>query len=170
MYAFRFFGLKFYGEQMVAETHILLQQFNMFSLVSISIVSGFQSRIVLAAKQELNKKWIWSTYRKIQTPTIYLAFLVLASILLFTKDLLGLIAPQYDYLVLELRITCVFIAFFLLFNPLFYLFFMNKRVAYRRRVTLALYIVLGFFISMGMFIETWQAGSFHYWGSSLFSP
>lgn len=156
MYAFRYFGMLFYGSQMVAETHILIQQYNIFSLVSISIISGFQSKIVLTEDQKITKNWLISTYKTIQNPTLFLAALVLLMIFVFAKEVLLLIAPEFSYLVFELRMTLFLITLFFLFNPLFYLFFMNKRVVYRRRITLALYVVLAVMVSLGELIENWR--------------
>ena len=170
MYAFRYFGMLFYGSQMVAETHILIQQYNIFSLVSISIISGFQSKIVLTEDQKITKNWLISTYKTIQNPTLFVAALVLLLIFVFAKEVLMLIAPEFSYLVFELRMTLFLITLFFLFNPLFYLFFMNKRVVYRRRITLALYVVLAVMVSLGELIENWRIWFFSLLGLLVMFP
>lgn len=170
MYAFRFFGMRFYGDQMVAETHVLLQQFNMFSLVSISIISGFQSKIVRKAEEIIDRPWLKSTYKTVQFPTLCLSLAGLFVFFIFAENVLKLIAPEFAYLVPELRITIGVIALFLIFNPLFYLFFMNKKVAYRRRVTVVLYAMLGLMISLGNFIENWRIWFFGLLGLLVLFP
>src|SRR5690606_4676709 len=101
MYAVRFFGFKFFGENMVAETHILIQLYNIFNLMSISIISGFQALIVLGEGTKLNLKKVSSLFKSIQFPSIYVSFGVLLVMFVYSQEILQIIAPNFSYLYFE---------------------------------------------------------------------
>ncbi|MHA7059244.1 hypothetical protein ACWGOQ_0018605 [Aquimarina sp. M1] len=155
LYLSRQFGDYYYGEKMVAETHLLIIFINVFTLVSNSIIGAFQNEIVLRAEDHLDRRVFLKAFKKLTIPILYFVFLLGILLIVFSKEILLIIAPNYAYL--EIQFICMIILVFLYFvvNPIFYFFYMNKRVNNLKSVIVLGYLLLIIVVLSGMVLENY---------------
>lgn len=165
LYLCRQFGQYYYGDKMVAETHLLLTFFTVFTLISVSIIGAFQNEIVLEKGAVFNLAVFKKIYKKIMFPIIYFVILFGIAIILFSRQILLIIAPKYEYLQLQFVVTILLVLLYFIVNPIFYFFYMNQRVNNFKRIIIFGYIFLIIIVFSGTMIENYWI-----WFFAIISP
>jgi len=91
----RYLGEIFFGSMFVAYTHILFQFYNIFNIITMSVISGFQSKIVLSNNQKLNFYNFKHYYKLIVKSLWPFSFLLSAVLILFRDQITGFLFPNY---------------------------------------------------------------------------
>jgi hypothetical protein len=170
LYLSRQFGDYYYGEKMVAETHLLIIFINVFTLVSTSIIGAFQNEIVLHNDEVLNRKKFLEIYKKLTLPILYFVFLFGALLMIFAEDFLLLIAPNFAYLKQQFIYTILLVLLYFIVNPIFYFFYMNKRVNNFRSFIITDYLILIAVVISGLVIENYWTWFFALISILIFIP
>ena len=69
-FAVRYLGQIYFGDIFVGYAHIMYQFYNIFSLLTMSVISGFQSKITIKNSQDFSRKFIKQSYIKIVKTTL----------------------------------------------------------------------------------------------------
>lgn len=155
LYLSRQFGDFYYGEQMVAETHLMLIFINVFMLISTSIVAGFQNEIVLKKDEAVTTKLFIKVYKKLTFPIIYFVLLICGLLIVFAEEFLLIITPNFSYLKSQFIYTILLVLLYFIVNPIFYFFYMNKRVSNFNSFIALGYITLMAVVASGYIIENY---------------
>lgn len=94
-FAVRYLGLIFYGNVFVAYSHVLYQFYNIFALISISVIAGFQSKITLTPAEPFTLKFIKKSYRMITKSLLPFTAFLLVIIIFFGKPILDALFPKF---------------------------------------------------------------------------
>lgn len=155
LYLSRQFGDYYYGEKMVAETHLLIIFINVFTLISTSIVAAFQNEIVLQKDEVLDRKKFLKIYKKLTTPIMYFVFLFGGLLMIFSEEFLSILAPNFSYLKTQFVYTILLVLLYFMVNPIFYFFYMNKRVSNFNNFIIIGYVILIAVVASGYVIENY---------------
>ncbi len=165
LYLSRQFGDYYYGEKMVAETHLLIIFINVFTLISISVIGAFQNEIVLQKDAVFNRKVFLKVYKKITIPVIYFVFSLATLLIFFSKEVLLIIAPKYVHLKTQFVYMILLVFLYFIVNPIFYFFYMNNKINNFKVFIILGYIYLIIVVVSGMVIENYWI-----WFFAIFSP
>lgn len=165
LYLSRQFGDYYYGERMVAETHLLLIFFNIFTLISISIIGAFQNEIVLQKDAVFNRKVFLKIYKKITLPVLYFVLSFAALLIFFSKEVLLIIAPKYAHLKTQFIYMVLLVILYFIVNPIFYFFYMNNKIINFKSFIIQGYLFLIIVVVSGMVIENYWI-----WFFAIISP
>lgn len=165
LYLSRQFGNYFYGEKMVAETHLLIIFINVFTLVSVSIIGAFQNEIVLQKDIVFNRKTFLKVYKKLTIPVLYFVFLLGIVLISFSEKVLLIIAPKYVYLKTQFVYMILLVLLYFVVNPVFYFFYMNKKIKNFKSFIIQGYLFLIIVVVSGTVIENYWI-----WFYAIISP
>jgi hypothetical protein len=165
LYLSRQFGDYYYGEKMVAETQLLIIFINVFTLISNSIIGAFQNEIVLQKDEVFNRKIFLKVYKKLTIPILYFVFSLGLLLIFFSKEALLIIAPKYAYLETQFVYMILLVLLYFIVNPIFYFFYMNKRINNFKSFIIQGYLFLIIVVVSGMVIENYWV-----WFFAIISP
>jgi len=74
---------------------VLYQFYNIFALISISVIAGFQSKITLTPTEPFTLKFIKKSYRMIAKSLLPFTILLLIIMVFFGKPMLNTLFPKY---------------------------------------------------------------------------
>ena len=94
-FAVRYLGQIYFGDLFVAYAHIMYQFYNVFSLLTMSVVSGFQSKITVNESNEFTKRFFNLSYGKIQKTILPFAIILLLVFIFTSDNILLLLFPKY---------------------------------------------------------------------------
>lgn len=164
LYLSRQFGDFYYGDKMVAETHLLIIFINVFMLISNSIIGAFQNEIVLHKDMVLNRKTFLKVYKKLTIPILYFVFLLGFILIVFSEKILLLIAPDFAYLETQFICMIILVLLYFIINPIFYFFYMNKEIRNFKN-----FIILGYFILIAVVLSGLIVENYWIWFFSIIS-
>ncbi len=84
-FAVRYLGQIYFGDLFVAYAHIMYQFYNIFSLLTMSVVSGFQSKITVKHYKEFSKRFYNTSYKRL-LKTILPFVIILLLVLIFASE------------------------------------------------------------------------------------
>lgn len=94
-FAVRYLGQIYFGDIFVAYAHIMYQFYNIFSLLTMSVISGFQSKITVMDKSIFNSSFINQSYLKILKTTLPFIIVFIAVLAVFNNQILTWFFPKY---------------------------------------------------------------------------
>ncbi len=124
----RYLGQIYFGDLFVSYAHIMYQFYNIFALITMSVISGLQSKITVKDTFMFNKVFIREMYFNILktiAPFVLVTILVIA---VFNFQILQLFFPkyiQYNYLLIKVSFTGLI---FMIIQPLVFILIYNNKV------------------------------------------
>lgn len=156
----RYIGQFYYGDIFVSYTHIMFQFYNVFTLITMSVISGFQSKITLDNLKDFSNTFIINQYKKI-LKTIF-PFIVggILIIILFNEKILNFIFPKYSmYNILLVKVSLTGLLYMFI-QPLIFIFIYNKKISNLTLLNLTQYIVIFFVYCLPFIYENFDE---EYW-------
>ncbi len=150
-FAVRYMGQIFYGSVFVAYSHVMYQFYNIFTLLTISVISGFQSKITLPRSEVFNLDFIKKTYYSIVKPLWPFVLLLSSIIIVFRFEILNLVFPKfvaYDELLIWI---CVVGIVYAVVQPLIYIIIYNNKFTSIKNANRIQYLVLGGLLAAVLF-------------------
>ena len=98
---------------------------------------------------------LFKIYKKLTIPILYFVLLFGALLMIFAEDFLLLIAPNFAYLKSEFMYTIILVLLYFMVNPIFYFFYMNKRVDNFNNFIITGYLILIAVVISGLIIENY---------------
>ncbi|WP_296634956.1 hypothetical protein [Polaribacter sp.] len=124
----RYFGQIYFGDIFVSYTHIMYQFYNVFTLITISVISGMQSKITVKKDITFNKYFVKNMYFKILKTISPFVFGAIIIIFFFNSEILNLFFPkyiQYNELLVKVSLTGLV---FMVIQPLIFILIYNNKV------------------------------------------
>ncbi|MBT8376665.1 MAG: hypothetical protein KJO22_07340 [Bacteroidia bacterium] len=94
-FAVRYLGQIYFGDIFVAYAHIMYQFYNVFSLLTMSVISGFQSKITVKDSTKFNRGFINQSYVKILKTTLPFIIVFILVLAIFNNQILTWFFPKY---------------------------------------------------------------------------
>ncbi len=138
----RYLGQIYFGDVFVSYAHIMYQFYNIFTLITISVISGLQSKITVTKLSSFNKDFIRKTYRKLLKTITPFIFGTLIIIILFNTQILSFIFPkyvEYNELLIKVSLTSLL---FMLIQPLVFIMIYNNKMANLKTLNVLQYIAI----------------------------
>lgn len=142
-FAVRYLGKIFYGSLFVAYSHVLFQFYNIFTILTISVVSGFQSKTTIKEDEEFDNTFIKKSYRMMIKPLLPFILVLVGALTFFGRQVLAVLFPKfvaYDYM---LYWICIAGLIFALIQPFVFILIYNNKFKGIKRTNTAQYITLG---------------------------
>lgn len=141
-FAVRYLGQIYFGDIFVSYAHIMYQFYNVFVLISMSVISGMQSKITVSNALDFNKAFVKNMYVKVQKTVAPFIVLVVAVIIAFNSQILDTFFPKYaEYN--ELLVKVSFTGFVFMFvQPFVFILIYNNKVTNIKRINLTQYLVM----------------------------
>ncbi len=138
----RYIGQVYFGDIFVSYAHIMYQFYNVFTLVTMAVISGLQSKITVKDILSFKIAFIKGMYLKILKTVIPFIMGGILIVILFSTEILNLFFPkyvQYD----DLLIKVSFIGFiYMLVQPLVFIFIYNNKVSKIRNLNITQYLAM----------------------------
>lgn len=125
----RYLGQVYFGDLFVSYAHIMYQFYNIFALITMSVISGLQSKITVSSSYKFNKIFIEATYRKILKtifPFISVAILI---VIFFNVQILNLFFPKYVQFSLLLVKVSIVSLLLVIIQPLVFILIYNNKMS-----------------------------------------
>jgi hypothetical protein len=138
----RYLGQIYFGDVFVSYAHIMYQFYNIFTLITISVISGLQSEITVTKLSSFNKDFIRKTYRELLKTITPFIFGTLIIIILFNTQILSFIFPkyvEYNELLIKVSLTSLL---FMLIQPLVFIMIYNNKMANLKTLNVLQYIAI----------------------------
>lgn len=136
----RYFGQIYFGDIFVSYTHIMYQFYNVFTLITMSVISGMQSKITVKKDIIFNKHFVKNMYFKILKTISPFVFGTIIIIFFFNSEILNLFFPkyiQYNELLVKVSLTGLV---FMVMQPLIFILIYNNKVYNIRLLNFVQYI------------------------------
>lgn len=126
-FAVRYLGQIYFGDVFVAYIHIMYQFYNIFNLLTVSVISGFQSKITIRSYEKFSKTFLNKMYIKVVKTILPFSLILFVILVVFGKQILELIFPkQVEYNVLLIKVSLVGLLTTLVQPLVFILIYNNK--------------------------------------------
>ncbi len=138
----RYLGLIYFGDIFVSYAHIMYQFYNVFILISMSVISGMQSKITVSNLTSFNKYFVKKMY--FQVLKIIAPFIVfgIAIIIIFKSQILSIFFPKYeDYDDLLVKVSLTGFVFMFI-QPFVYILLYNNKVTNIKKINLTQYLTM----------------------------
>lgn len=124
----RYFGQIYFGDVFVSYTHIMYQFYNVFTLITMSVISGMQSKITVKNDIIFNKDFVRNMYFKILKTISPFVFGTIIIIFFFNFEILNLFFPKYiKYNELLVKVSLTGLVFMVM-QPLIFILIYNNKV------------------------------------------
>jgi len=141
-FAVRYLGKIYFGDLFVAYAHIMYQFYNVFTLLTMSVISGLQSKITIKIAKNFNKTFVREMYIKVLKTIAPFVLFMLLVIVIFKTQILMVFFPKYvAYDTLLVKVALVGLLFMLI-QPLVFILVYNKKVTNIIMLNLAQYLVV----------------------------
>lgn len=140
----RYLGQIYFGDIFVSYAHIMYQFYNLFTLITMSVISGMQSKITIKTNLVLNKDFIKQIYFKVLKTITPFVFIIVVVIFIFNTKILNLVFPkyvQYSPLLVKVSFTGII---FMIIQPLVFILIYNNKVSSIRLLNIVQYISITF--------------------------
>lgn len=141
-FAVRYLGKIYFGDLFVAYAHIMYQFYNVFTLLTMAVISGFQSKITVTKAITFSKKFLNNMYLKVVKTIMPFVLSVIFIIVLFSQQILQVLFPKYviySGLLIKVSLTGLL---FMLIQPLVFIFIYNNKVTNIRLLNFSQYFVM----------------------------
>ncbi len=147
-FAVRYLGQIYFGDLFVAYAHIMYQFYNIFSLLTMSTVSGLQSKITVKAMNEFTKEFFNSSYKKIQKTLLPFVVAMFIALVLISNQVLSWFFPKFvSYSGLLLKVGFVGLIFAFI-QPLVFILVYNNQFTNIKKLNITQYIVMVILFSL----------------------
>lgn len=141
-FAVRYLGQIYFGDLFVAYAHIMYQFFNIFSLLTMSTVSGLQSKITVKTNSEFNKDFFKKSYKKIQKTLLPFVIILFITLALISNQVLFLFFPKFvSYNSLLLKVGLIGIVFSII-QPFVFILIYNNQFVNIKKLNFTQYIFM----------------------------
>ena len=150
-FAVRYLGKIFFGVLFVSYAHVMIQFFNIFSILTLAVISGLQSKIVLHRATHFTKKVVKKIYLSIiyiLSPVIIVAALIFG---VLNEDLIRWTFPKFEEFSHLLWWVAITGFIFSIFQPLIYIFIYNNKFPRINRFLIIQYLSLLILIVLPIF-------------------
>lgn len=140
----RYLGQIYFGDIFVSYTHIMYQFYNLFTLITTSVISGMQSKITIKTGLVLDKYFVKQIYFKVLKTITPFVFVIIVVIFIFNTNILNLVFPkyvQYSPLLVKVSFTGII---FVIFQPLVFILIYNNKVSNIRLLNIVQYVSITF--------------------------
>lgn len=139
----RYLGQLYFGDIFVSYAHIMYQFYNLFTLITMSVISGMQSQITLKNSNIFNKVFFKNMYFKVLKTISPFVFGIILVVTIFNTHILGLFFPKYiEYGLLLVKISFTGVLFMVI-QPLVFILIYNNKVANIRLLNVVQYAAIG---------------------------
>lgn len=159
-FAVRYLGQIYFGDLFVAYAHIMYQFYNIFSLLTMSVVSGFQSKITVKLKNEFNKGFFNLSYKKIQKTIFPFVITLLIILIILNNKILHWFFPKfvaYSDLLIKVGFAGLLFAFI---QPLVFILVYNNKFVNISKLNITQYIVMFVLFSLPAIVKNFNE---QYW-------
>jgi len=141
-FAVRYLGQIYFGDLFVAYAHIMYQFYNIFSLLTMSVVSGLQSKITVKSDIEFNRSFFNISYKKIQKTVLPFVLILIAILILFNEQILIWFFPKFvSYKSLLVKVGFAGLIFAII-QPLVFILVYNNRFINIIKLNYTQYLVM----------------------------
>ncbi len=157
-FAIRYLGKLFYGSLFVAYAHVLFQFYNIFSILTISVISGFQSKTTVKYIEKFDGKFIMGSYKRMIKTLLPFIFVLVFVLVVFGHHILQLMFPKYVEYYYMLIWICVAGLIFAFIQPFVFIFIYNNKFKGIKRTNSIQYIVLALLLGapmLGLHQDIW---------------
>lgn len=138
----RFLGLIYFGEIFVSYAHIMYQFYNVFMVISMSVISGLQSKITVSNELDFHKIFVKNMYLKVLKTVAPFTVMGIGFILIFNAQILSIFFPKYvgyNELLMKVSLTGFI---FMFIQPLIFILIYNNKVANIKKINLTQYLIM----------------------------
>lgn len=149
----RYFGQIYFGDLFVSYAHIMYQFYNIFALITMSVISGLQSKITVSRTQKFNKVFVKKMYLKSLKTIIPFVLIGLIVILSFNAEILKLIFPKYtayNQLLIKVAFTSLI---FMLIQPIIFILIYNNKILNIKILNFSQYLVMALLYILPIFFS-----------------
>lgn len=141
-FAVRYLGKIYFGDLFVAYAHIMYQFYNVFTLLTMAVISGFQSKITVTKAHSFSKNFLKKMYLKIIKTITPFVLGVIFIIVLFSEQILLVLFPKYvGYSELLIKVSLTGLLFMFI-QPMVFIFIYNNKVKNIRLLNFSQYFVM----------------------------
>lgn len=140
----RYLGQIYFGDLFVSYAHIMYQFYNIFALITMSVISGLQSKITVNDIVKFNRIFVKEMYFKILKTVAPFIISAILLIILFNLQILQLFFPkyiQYSFLLIKVSLTGLI---FMAIQPLVFILIYNNKVFNIKALNITQYVVMFF--------------------------
>ena len=138
----RYLGQIYFGDIFVSYAHIMYQFYNLFTLVTMSVISGMQSQLTVKNGFVFNKVFLKQMYFKVLKTICPFVFGIILVITVFNRHILNLFFPKYiEYGQLLVKISFTGLLFMII-QPLVFILIYNNKVASIRFLNIVQYAAI----------------------------
>ena len=159
-FAVRYLGQIYYGDLFVGYAHIMYQFYNIFCLLAVAVVSGFQSKITISLDEALTREFFNKMYKKVLTTLLPFVVGLLIVVVLLNAQILEWFFPKYiifGQLLIKVSLAGVFFA---VVQPFVFIFIYNKLFHNIMRLNAIQYAIMTFMFSLPYFYSNFDE---QYW-------
>lgn len=147
-FAVRYLGQIYYGDLFVGYAHIMYQFYNIFCLLSVAVISGFQSKITIPSAETLSRVFFNKMYIKIIKTLLPFVIALLLIVTLLNEQILIWFFPKYiDYSSLLLLVSLAGLLFAMV-QPFIFIFIYNKLFFNIVKLNVVQYCVMFFMFAL----------------------
>lgn len=152
-FATRYLGQIYFGSTFVAYAHIVYQFYNVFNLLTMSVISGYQSRITIPNKTFFSKKFVIATYINLGKTIFPLVLFVFSLLVIFSESILLIVFPKYfQYSALLIKVSFAGLIFAIV-QPLVFILIYNNRFSNIKLLNYIQYSLMALIFSMPYFFK-----------------
>jgi hypothetical protein len=141
-FAVRYLGQIYFGDLFVAYAHIMYQFYNIFALLTVSVVSGFQSKVTVKTDNQFNKAFFNLSYKKIQKTVLPFVSLLLLGLIFTSDTILLFLFPKYiSFSTLLIKVGFAGMVFAII-QPFVFILVYNNRFTNIVKLNITQYLVM----------------------------
>ena len=144
----RYFGQIYFGDVFVSYVHIMYQFYNIIALLTIAVISGFQSKIVVSDLRHFTTKFISRTYSRLIKTILPFTVGVVVLIGVFRDLILTVFFPRYSDYADLLLLVCAAALTLSIIQPLVFIFIYNNKFSNLKTLNVFQYVMLLLLIAL----------------------
>jgi|TARA_B110001450_G_C17660150_1_gene496834 hypothetical protein len=138
----RYLGQIYFGDLFVSYAHIMYQFYNIFALITMSVISGLQSKITVTSSHKFNKFFIEASYSKILKTIFPFILTSILIVFFFNVQILNLVFPKYvQFSVLLVKVSMVSLLLVII-QPLVFILIYNNKMTNLRMLNSIQYFII----------------------------
>ncbi len=150
----RYLGQIYFGDLFVAYAHIMYQFYNVFSLLTISVVSGFQSKITVKSDEIITRSFFNKMYRRmVKTLAPFIIALLIVFTMLNDQILLWFFEKYSEYGMLLIKVSLAAVLFAIV-QPFVFILIYNKLFSNIIKLNYIQYIVMAIVFTLPIMIPS----------------
>jgi hypothetical protein len=151
-FGMRYLGQIYFGDLFVAYAHIMYQFYNVFSLLTVSVISGFQSKITIRASQTMTKAFFMKMYKKMLLTIAPFILALLVVFIVLSDELLLWFFPKYsEYGLLLIKVSLAGVLFTFV-QPFIFVLIYNKLFSNIHKLNYIQYVVMALVFTIPLFL------------------